>query len=218
MKSWICLSMIGWIRMSNVLRIMDYLDHLIPNPKCELLYNRDYELLIAVMLSAQTTDKRVNSVTKELFKKYDSLDKLRKASLDDVLLFVRPLGNYTKKAKAVLMISNILYNEYNGVVPNDREALERLPMVGRKTTNVVIAELFNTSAIAVDTHVLRVSKRLGLVYDNSNPLKVEKKLENAIPKDKWIRVHHQLVLFGRYYCKAKNPCCDKCKLKDICNK
>jgi endonuclease III len=217
MRLWICLSMIGWTKMSNVFRIMDYLDFLIPNPKCELLYNKDYEFLIAVMLSAQTTDKRVNLVTKDLFCKYDSLDKLRKASLDDVMGFIRPLGNYMKKAKAILLISNILYDDYNGIVPNDREALEGLPMVGRKTANVVLGELFGVSAIGVDTHILRVSKRLGLV-SSSNPLVVERVLDDVIPKDKWIRVHHQLVLFGRYYCKAKNPCCDCCKLKDICFK
>ena len=202
--------------MSNVNVILDYLDELIPNPKCELEYNKDYELLIAVMLSAQTTDKRVNQVTKELFKKYNSLEELKDAELSDIEGYVRVLGNYTKKSKAVIDIASILYNEYDKKVPNDRSLLEDLPMVGRKTTNVVLSELYGIPNIAVDTHVERVSKRLKLAKDKSSVLEVENVLKRKVPKDRWIRFHHQMVLFGRYYCTAKSPKCNDCKLKDIC--
>ena len=202
--------------MSNVNIILNYLDELIPNPKCELEYNKDYELLIAVMLSAQTTDKRVNQVTKELFKKYNSLEKLKDAELSDIEGYVRVLGNYTKKSKAVIDIASILYNEYDKKVPNNRSLLEDLPMVGRKTTNVVLSELYGIPNIAVDTHVERVSKRLKLAKDKSSVLEVENVLKRKVPKDRWIRFHKQMVLFGRYYCTAKSPKCNDCKLKDIC--
>lgn len=202
--------------MSNINTILNYLDELIPNPKCELEYNKDYELLIAVMLSAQTTDKRVNQVTKELFKKYNTLDKLKDAELSDIQSYIKVLGNYTKKSKAVIDIANTLYNKYDKKVPNNRTLLEDLPMVGRKTTNVVLSELYGIPNIAVDTHVERVSKRLKLAKDKSSVLEVENALKRKVPKDKWIRFHHQMVLFGRYYCTAKNPKCNDCKLKDIC--
>ena len=209
--------MIGQIQMNNINTILNYLDEIIPNPKCELEYNKDYELLIAVMLSAQTTDKRVNQVTKELFKKYNTLEKLKDANLNDIQSHIKVLGNYTKKSKAVIDIANILYNDYNKKVPNNRKLLEELPMVGRKTTNVVLSELYGIPNIAVDTHVERVSKRLKLVKQKNNVLEVEKTLKRKIPKDKWIKFHLQMVLFGRYYCTSKNPKCNNCKLKDICN-
>lgn len=203
--------------MNNINTILNYLDEIIPNPKCELEYNKDYELLIAVMLSAQTTDKRVNQVTKELFKKYNTLEKLKDANLNDIQSHIKVLGNYTKKSKAVIDIANILYNDYNKKVPNNRKLLEELPMVGRKTTNVVLSELYGIPNIAVDTHVERVSKRLKLTKQKNNVLEVENTLKRKIPKDKWIKFHLQMVLFGRYYCTSKNPKCNNCKLKDICN-
>ena len=203
--------------MNNINTILNYLDEIIPNPKCELEYNKDYELLIAVMLSAQTTDKRVNQVTKELFKKYNTLEKLKDANLNDIQSHIKVLGNYTKKSKAVIDIANILYNDYNKKVPNNRKLLEELPMVGRKTTNVVLSELYGIPNIAVDNHVERVSKRLKLVKQKNNVLEVENTLKRKIPKDKWIKFHLQMVLFGRYYCTSKNPKCNNCKLKDICN-
>lgn len=203
--------------MNNINTILNYLDEIIPNPKCELEYNKDYELLIAVMLSAQTTDKRVNQVTKELFKKYNTLEKLKDANLNDIQSHIKILGNYTKKSKAVIDIANILYNDHNKKVPNNRKLLEELPMVGRKTTNVVLSELYGIPNIAVDTHVERVSKRLKLAKQKNNVLEVENTLKRKIPKDKWIKFHLQMVLFGRYYCTSKNPKCNNCKLKDICN-
>ena len=195
--------------------ILDYLNILIPNPKCELEYNKDYELLIAVMLSAQTTDKRVNLVTKELFSKYDTLEKLSKANIKDIEKIVYQLGSYTKKSKAVIEIAKKILEE-NKEVPNDRTFLESLPMVGRKTTSVVLSELFNEPNIAVDTHVERTAKRLRLAPKKATVLEVEKALKKKFPKDKWCKLHLQLVHFGRYYCTAKNPNCQSCKLKDIC--
>lgn len=193
-----------------------YLDKLFPNPKCELNYEKDYELLIAVMLSAQTTDKRVNMVTDILFKKYDSLEKLSNADINDIIDIIKPIGTFNKKASNVISIAKSLIADKNGKVPNDRTYLEGLSGVGRKTTNVVLSNLYDEPCIAVDTHVSRVSKRLDIARKNDDVLVIEKKLNKKFPKDKLSRLHHQLVLFGRYYCKAKNPLCENCELKNIC--
>ncbi len=198
--------------------IIDYLDYLFPNPRCELNYNLDYELLIAVMLSAQTTDKRVNMVTSILFDKYPSLKEIKNADIEDIKSIIKPIGTFNKKAENIKMIASRLINDCDGVVPNNREYLESLPGVGRKTTNVVLANLFNEPLIAVDTHVKRVSVRLGLAKDSDDVLIIEKKLMKMFPKDKLVSLHHQLVLFGRYHCKAINPDCTNCKLKDICRR
>lgn len=195
---------------------MDYLDEIIPNPKCELEYHKDYELLIATMLSAQTTDKRVNSVTKILFQKYPSLEDLKNAPIEDIKNIIRSIGTYNKKAENIKKIADELIK--NGGLSNDRKFLESLSGVGRKTTNLVLSTIYNEPYIAVDTHVTRVSKRLGIANKNDDVLVIEKKLNKVFPKEKLNRLHHQLVLFGRYYCKAKNPLCEDCKLKDICKK
>ena len=202
--------------MKNYSLIENYLDELIPNPKCELDYFNDYSLLMAIMLSAQTTDKRVNEVTKILFSKYDNLDKLKKANIHDLEKIIYPLGNYKKKASNIKEIARILDEEYHGVVPHERDILETFPGVGRKTVNVFYAEYLNYPAIAVDTHVERVTKRLKLAKENDNVLTIEKKLMKNIKEENWGKRHLQLVLFGRYYCKAKKPECTNCKLKEIC--
>lgn len=199
----------------NILLIEEYLDELIPDPKCELVYNKDYELVIAVMLSAQTTDKGVNKVTKILFKKYDSLEKLRDAPLDDLKQIVKPIGNFNKKALNIKEISKALLDNFQGVVPRTHEELETLPGVGRKTANVVLGELFQIPSLAVDTHVIRVSNRLSLVNTN-DPILIEEKLKKSFQKESWTKIHKQLVLFGRYNCKAIKPKCLNCKLKSIC--
>ena len=198
-------------------RILEYIDELFPNPQSELDYNTDYQLLINVMLSAQTTDKRVNMVSSVLYKKYDTLEKLANANIDDIKKIIFSLGSYNKKASNVIEISKRLYNEKNGIVPNDRKYLESLPGVGRKTTNVVLGILYNVPCIAVDTHIERVSKRLKFAGLNDDVLTVEKKLMKKF-KDQpnMIKVHHQLLLFGRYHCKAINPECKNCKIKDLC--
>jgi endonuclease-3 len=196
--------------------IEDYLDYLIPNPVCELNYFNDYSLLIAIMLSAQTTDKRVNLVTKELFGKYKSLQELKMADIEDLKRIIKPLGSYNKKASNVHEIATIICDKYNGIVPEDRNALESLPGIGRKTVNVYFSEYLSIPAIAVDTHVLRVSKRLNLAKEEDNVLDVEKHLRRIYKKENWNKRHLQMVLFGRYKCKAISPECDSCKLKEIC--
>ncbi len=197
-------------------KIETYLDKLFPNPKCELNYNKDYELLLATMLSAQTTDKRVNMVTEILFKKYPDLNTLSKAKVEDIIEIIRPIGTFNKKAANVIEIAKQLKKE--GKVPNDRKYLEKLPGVGRKTTNVVLSNLFNEPCIAVDTHVSRVSKRLNLVAETDDVNTIEEKLTKKFPKENLSKLHHQLVLFGRYYCTARNPKCKECKLKEICKR
>ena len=194
--------------------IILYLDYLFPNPKCELNYNKDYELLIATMLSAQTTDKRVNSVTNVLFSKYSNLSLLASADVNDIINIIRSIGTFNKKAKNVIEISKRLLDY--GYVPNDRNFLESLPGVGRKTANVVLGNIYNEPLIAVDTHVARVSIRLGIAKVGDDVLTIERKLNCKFPKDKLCRLHHQLVLFGRYYCTAKNPKCSSCHLKERC--
>lgn len=192
----------------------DYLDELFLNPRCELDYTKDYELLIAVLLSAQTTDVRVNSVTPELFAKYPSLEALAEADLADLERIIRPIGTYSRKAKFLKEMASKL--KEIGYVPEDRKYLESLPGVGRKTTNVVLSNLYNYPAIAVDTHVARVSKRLAIAKEKDDVLVIEKKLEKFFPKEEWAKRHHQLVLFGRYHCKAIKPQCEICKLQSIC--
>lgn len=194
--------------------VVEKLDKLIPNPRCELNYTKDYELLMATILSAQTTDKRVNMVTEELFKyNLEEISSLDLKTLEDI---IRPVGTYTRKAMYIKEVATRLLKEKKGIVPNDREYLESLPGVGRKVANVVISNLFDTPTIAVDTHVFRVSKRLGLTKDSDDVFKVEQKLMKQFPKDKWSRLHHQLVLFGRYTCKSKNPDCLNCPFNDKC--
>ena len=195
--------------------IVSYLSELFPNPKCELNYNTDYELLIAIVLSAQTTDKNVNRVTSILYDKYDSLEKLSNASVDELYSILRPIG-FKKKSVYVKEISTILLNEYGGVVPDKKELLIKLPGVGGKTANVFLSEYYNYPYIAVDTHVERVSKRLGLANGSDNVVSVENKLMKKFSKDIWAKLHLQLVLFGRYHCKAIKPECSNCKLIDIC--
>ena len=197
-------------------RIEEYLDYLFPDPKCELNYNTDYELLISIMLSAQSTDKRVNSVTPIILNKYNTLEALKDASLSDLEGIIRPVGSFRKKAFYTKEIARILVDDYNGVVPTDREKLECFPGVGRKTVNVFLSEFYNYPAIAVDTHVERVSKRLKLATLKDDVLKIEKKLMKKFDKSLWAKRHLQLVLFGRYHCKAIKPECESCKLKDIC--
>lgn len=201
--------------MKDINVLLDYLDELYPDARCELVYHKDYELLIATVLSAQCTDKRVNQITEILWKKYDIFS-LAHADISEVEEIIRPLGSFTKKARYIVQIAQRLVEDYNGKVPNDRVYLESLPGVGRKTCNVVLSNLFDVPAIAVDTHVERVSKRLSLASKKDSVQVVEKKLMKKFPEEKWSKLHHQLVLFGRYQCKAVKPECENCKLKDFC--
>lgn len=195
--------------------LLDKLDIMVPNPQIELNYEKDYELLIATLLSAQTTDSRVNSVTKELFSTYD-IYSLADSDIKEIERILRPIGTYVKKAKFIVEVAKRLISDYEGKVPNNREYLESLPGVGRKTTNVVLSNLFNVPAIAVDTHVSRVSKRLDITLFTDSVEIIENKLMDYLPEEVWSKTHHQLVLFGRYICKSRSPECNRCLFNDKC--
>ena len=197
-------------------KVFEYLDMLYPNPKCELEYSKDYELLIAVLLSAQTTDKRVNKVTRILFNKYKSIKELSEAKTSDIEDIIREIGTFRRKSIYIHEITTKLVNDGFDYIPNDRVYIEGLPGVGRKTANVFLSNIYDEPAIAVDTHVSRVSKRLGIAKDSDDVSIIEKKLMKKIPKERWSRTHHQLVLFGRYRCKAINPQCDDCEIRKLC--
>ncbi len=194
----------------------DFLDEMIPNPVCELDYDTDYELLIATILSAHSTDKRVNMVTKNLFKY--NLKELEYLNQEEIAKIIRSAGSHNKKSGYIKTLAKRLNEDFDGIVPNDRNYLESLPGVGRKTTNVVLSNIYNVPTFAVDTHVKRVSNILGIVKNEEDVVEIEKKLMKSIPKDKWNRVNDQLVLFGRYICTAKKPLCDKCKFYKNCQK
>lgn len=197
-------------------RILDEFDAMFPDAKCELNYSNELELLIAVMLSAQTTDASVNRLTTHLFQKYHSVEDYANASLSQLENDIKSIGLYRNKAKNIKAMAQKLIDNYQGKVPCDHEALQTLPGVGRKTANVVVSEGFKVPAIAVDTHVERISKRLGIALKKDSVLTVEKKLMKSVPKERWIKTHHQMIFFGRYHCKAMNPCCKDCHLIDIC--
>jgi len=196
--------------------ILDYIDSLYPNAHCELNYTKDYELLIAIVLSAQTTDKRVNKVTKVLFDKYQTLEELANAPLEDIEDIIREIGTFKKKSIFIKNIANSLIKDHNGIVPNDRKYLETLSGVGRKTINVFLSEYYKVPSIAVDTHVERVSKRLKFAKITDNVNQVEQSLMKKIPKEDWIKTHHQFIFFGRYHCKAQSPNCKQCQLTTEC--
>lgn len=198
--------------------IFSYLDELYPNAHCELNYSKDYELLIAVMLSAQTTDRAVNNVTAVLFNKYNSVQKLANASLEDVEHIISKIGMFKVKAKNVIGISKGLVEKHNGIVPHDKDALMNLPGVGNKTANCVLAELFNEPYLAIDTHMQRFAKRLKIAKNSDSVEIMEQKYLKFIPKERAIKTNHQIIWFGRYKCKAISPQCDDCKIKDFCKK
>lgn len=198
--------------------IIKELNKLYPDAKCELNHHNAFELLIAVILSAQTTDERVNSVTPLLFKKYPNPYKLSKAKLSDVENIIKPIGIYKNKAKNIIETSKILVNNFNGEVPSSREDLESLKGVGRKTANIILSNCFDYPAFAVDTHVTRVSKRLGIASKDDDVRVIEEKLMKYFPKKYWTKLHHQFIFFGRYKCKAIKPICDNCPFINSCDK
>jgi len=197
-------------------KFLQVFEEMYPDAECELIHKNTFELLLAVMLSAQTTDKSVNKLTVNLFKKYhtpqDYLD-VTQAELENDL---RTIGLYKNKAKSIQKTCSLLINEYGGEVPNTRTELMKLAGVGRKTANVVLSVGFGVPAIPVDTHVERVSKRLGLALEADSVLAVEKKLQKIIPKKLWNKSHHQFIFFGRYHCTAKKPHCEVCTLTKKC--
>lgn len=196
-------------------KIIDELNNLFPEPKCELEYGSPYELLVAVILSAQCTDKRVVQVTRELFKDYNTPEKMLTLTQEELENKIHSCGFYHNKAKNILSMSKDLIEKFNSEVPNDINKLQMLAGVGRKTANVVFSEAFKGEAIAVDTHVLRVSNRLGLAK-TQDPYKCEQALMKKFDKKDWGRLHLQMVLFGRYKCKAQKPDCEKCPFRCDC--
>lgn len=196
--------------------ILETLEQMFPNANVELNHRNHFELLIAVVLSAQTTDVSVNKVTPLLFQNYPTPEKLAEAELKDIEKIISSIGLYRHKAKHIKALALDLVTHYDSQVPNKRENLEALPGVGRKTANVVLSNAFGIPALAVDTHVARVSVRLGLAKQDDSVLEIEKKLMKKIPKNLWQKAHHQLIFFGRYHCLARNPKCDQCPLFDIC--
>ena len=203
--------------MKNDRLIMDALEELFPDAHCELDHSSNYELLIAVVLSAQTTDQRVNSVTPELFSRFPDAKSLSKADLKEVEEIIRPIGLYHNKAVNIIRLADILCLKYNGEVPRSREELEALPGVGRKTANVILNNCFDVPAFAVDTHVSRVTRRLKIADPEDDVAQIEKKLMAYFPEDKWGKLHHQFIFFGRYRCKAVHPDCSECPLRKICD-
>ena len=201
--------------MNNVLDLIDAVDKLYDNPKCELNFSSNYELLVAVILSAQCTDKRVNQVTAELFKNYNTPEKMLNLSQAELEQKIHACGFFHNKAKHILACSKDLVEKFGGEVPKDKKLLKSLAGVGEKTANVVLATAFKIPAIAVDTHVFRVSNRLGLAraIDVS---KTQKQLERKIPKELWATMHYALVLHGRYVCKSQRPNCAECALNHLC--
>ena len=201
---------------TDINRLLNYLDELFPAAKCELFYSQDYELVIAVMLSAQTTDKSVNAVTPILFKKYPTLDALNNAPIEDIEETIKQIGLYKNKAKNLKGIVKDLIERFDYRVPSDKEELMTLPGVGNKTAGVIRAEIFRIPDLPVDTHILRIAKRLNLAKKDDEPIDVERKLKKIIPEERWIKSHHQLIHFGRYFCTARSPQCQNCKISDMC--
>ena len=197
--------------------IINNLNSLFPNPKCELNYDNAWQLLIAILLSAQCTDKKVNSVTPILFNKYPSLKSLKEASFTELEKIIHPLGLSNNKAKNIINLATILNEQYNDTVPNNKEQLTALPGIGVKTANVMLIEYFKIPAFPVDTHVSRVSKRLNICKEQDNVKSIENKLTKKFNKETWATLHLQMVLFGRYICKAVKPLCDNCPFKEKCN-
>ncbi|NWQ39776.1 endonuclease III [Bacillus sp. EB106-08-02-XG196] len=195
---------------------LDQMGEMFPDAHCELVHSNPFELVIAVALSAQCTDVLVNKVTKELFKKYKTPEDYLAVPLEELQNDIRSIGLYRNKAKNIQSLARLLLDEYDGEVPKDRDELTKLPGVGRKTANVVVSVAFNIPAIAVDTHVERVSKRLGICRWKDSVLEVEKTLMKKVPKDEWSDTHHRLIFFGRYHCKAQNPQCPSCPLLELC--
>lgn len=197
-------------------RVLEYFEELFPDAYCELNHDSDFQLLVAVMLSAQTTDKKVNELTINLFKKYPDVKTMSCATLSELEADIKTIGLYRNKAKNLLAMSKKIISDFEGKVPYKQKELESLPGVGRKTANVVRSVAFNIPAFAVDTHVERISKRLGFAKKDDSVLAVEKKVCRSIPREKWNKSHHQFIFFGRYFCKASNPNCSECKLYDMC--
>ena len=199
----------------EVNEIIERLEKMHPEAHCELNFDTPFEALVAIILSAQCTDKRVNLVTEDLYKKYNTPQQFASLDIKELEELIKPCGFYKNKAKNIKECARQIIEDFNGVVPQTMEDLTKLAGVGRKTANVMLAEIYKQDAIAVDTHVKRVSNRIGFVKSD-DPYEVEMALKKIFPKDKWSRMHHLLIFLGRYTCKAIKPNCKECLLNDIC--
>ena len=196
--------------------VIEYFKENMPAPQTELHYSNPYELLVAVILSAQCTDKRINMVTPALFKAYPSPFDLAKASIDDIFHYIKSVTFPNNKAKSLLGMANMLVDCYNGEVPSSIDELVKIPGVGRKTANVILSVVFNQAAMAIDTHVFRVSNRIGLTNNSKTPVETERTLVKHFPEELIATAHHWLILHGRYVCTARKPDCLNCGLKPFC--
>lgn len=204
------------MKASEVRHILDTIGGMFPDAHCELNHINAFELTIAVLLSAQCTDATVNKVTVDLFQKYKAPVDYISVPLEELEQDIRRIGLFRNKAKHIQNLCSILIEQYGGEVPQAHDELVTLPGVGRKTANVVVSNAFGVPAIAVDTHVERVAKRLALAGWKDSVLEVEKKLMKAVPREEWTLTHHRLIFFGRYHCKAQSPQCQICPLLDVC--
>jgi endonuclease III len=204
------------LNKSQIEYCLSEMEKMFPDAHCELNHRNPFDLVIAVLLSAQCTDALVNKVTKSLFEKYKTPEDYLSVSLEELQLDIRSIGLYRNKAKNIRSLCEILLEQYGGEVPQSRDELVKLPGVGRKTANVVVSVAFGEPALAVDTHVERVSKRLGICRWKDSVLEVEKTLMKKIPREEWSDTHHRLIFFGRYHCKAQSPQCEICPLLDLC--
>ncbi|EFM09703.1 endonuclease III [Paenibacillus curdlanolyticus YK9] len=197
-------------------RILDDMTEMFPDAHCELRHSNPFELTIAVLLSAQCTDETVNRVTESLFQKYKKPEDYIAVPLDELEQDIRRIGLFRSKASNIQKLCHLVIEKFGGDVPREHEQLTELPGVGRKTANVVMSNAFGVPAIAVDTHVERVSKRLSIAKPDDSVLEVEKKLMKLVPREEWTQTHHTMIFFGRYHCKAQQPKCEICPLLDIC--
>ncbi|WP_404468158.1 endonuclease III [Sutcliffiella horikoshii] len=204
------------LNLKQIKEVVDVMREMFPDAHCELNHKNPFELVIAVALSAQCTDALVNKVTKNLFEKYQKPEDYLAVTLEELQQDIRSIGLFRNKAKNIRSLCQLVLEEYNGQVPKERDELVKLPGVGRKTANVVVSVAFGVPAIAVDTHVERVSKRLGICKWKDSVLEVEKTLMRKIPIEEWSATHHRLIFFGRYHCKAQNPQCESCPLLEMC--
>ncbi|AYV66838.1 endonuclease III [Niallia circulans] len=204
------------LKKDEIRYCLDTMGEMFPEAHCELVHSNPFELVIAVSLSAQCTDALVNKVTKNLFQKYKTPEDYLSVPLEELQNDIRSIGLYRNKAKNIQKLCQMVLEKYNGEIPMDRDELINLPGVGRKTANVVVSVAYNIPAIAVDTHVERVSKRLGICRWKDSVLEVEKTLMKKVPKEEWSVTHHRMIFFGRYHCKAQNPQCEVCPLLALC--
>ncbi|MCH5216723.1 MAG: endonuclease III [Muribaculaceae bacterium] len=198
------------------LAVIKYFSQAMPEAKTELNYESPYQLLVAVILSAQCTDKRVNLITPAFFRAFPSVYHLAKASTDDIFQYIRSISYPNNKSKSLLGMANMIVDVYNGNVPDNFDDLIKIPGVGRKTANVILSVVFNKDAMAVDTHVFRVANRIGLTNDSPNPLTTEKTLVKYFPAHLLGLAHHWLILHGRYTCTARSPKCLDCGISQVC--